>query len=102
MPRVCAYNTRKEGSSFNGGNNFVLVPANNGQDSFGRWAVKNVITASIFSLAWDLGTNACAKLGKNIEPVEVKDMFKNVPKVAGVFLLVGGIFKAVSHFIDRN
>lgn len=103
MPMVNAYNTRKEGNAFNGGSHYVLVPADTQQgDSFGRWAAKNVVTASVFSLAWDLGTNACAKLGANFDPVSAKEMFKNVPKVAGVFLLIGGIFKAVSHIMDRH
>jgi len=103
MPMVSAYNTRKEGkNAFNGGT-YVLVPAESQQgDSFGRWATKNVVTASVFSLAWDLGTNACVKMGANFDPVSAKEMFKNVPKVAGVFLLIGGIFKAVSHFMDKH
>ena len=103
MPMVSAYNTRKNEKAFNGGSQYVLVPAESQQgDSFGHWAAKNVVTAAVFSLAWDLGTNACAKLGANIDSVSAKEMFKNVPKVAGVFLLIGGIFKAVSHFMDKK
>lgn len=103
MPTTCAYNTRKNGQAFNGGSTYVIVPADTQQgDSFGHWATKNIVTASVFSLAWDLGTNACAKLGMNVDTISAKEMFKNVPKVAGVFLLIGGIFKAVSHFMDKK
>ena len=106
MPMVStqAYNTRKESSNknFNGGSTYVVVPVSQREDSFGVWAAKNVITASVFSLAWDMGTNVVSRFAKNVERIPVKQMMRNVPKVAGVFLLIGGIFKLVNNAIDKN
>lgn len=96
-----AYNTRKDSSNFNG-RTYAIVPNGNQGDTFASWAAKNVLTASAFSIAWDLGTNACAKFSKNIDPISAKQMVKNVPIVAGIFMLIGGIFKAVSHIIDKK
>lgn len=101
VARSQAYNTRQESSNFNGGT-YAIVPSGSQNDSFAKWAAKNVITASAFSLAWDLGTNACAKFSKNVDPISAKQMFKNVPIVAGIFILIGGIFKGVSHVIDKK
>lgn len=84
------------------GTTYVIVPNGPKEDTFTSWAAKNILTASAFSLAWDLGTNACAKFSSTIEPVTLKQMFKNIPQIAGVFLLIGGIFKAVSHLIDNH
>ena len=98
-----AYNTRKGSSkNFNGGSTYVVVPAYPQEDSFGSWAAKNIISASVFSVAWDLGTNVVSKFAKNVEAIPAKQIFKNIPKVAGVFLLIGGIFRVVSNAIDKN
>ena len=103
MASTQAYNTRKSNTNgFKGGTTYVIVPASLKEDTFGTWAAKNVITASAFSLLWDLGTNLVAKVNKNVDAIPAKQMFKNVPKVAGVFLLIGGIFKLVSNAIDKN
>ena len=99
-----AYNTRQSSNkNFNGGGTtFVAVPVYPKEDTFVTWAAKNVITASVFSLVWDIGTNAVAKFSKNVERIPVKQMFQNVPRVAGIFLLIGGIFRIVNNAIDRN
>ena len=100
-----AYITRKNNNTanFNGSYEYVVVPAGSQhEDTFVRWAAKNIITASAFSLIWDLGTNVVSKWNKNVDKVPTKEMFKNVPKVAGIFLLVGGLFKAISNVIDKN
>ena len=98
-----AYSTRQSSNkNFNGGTTLVAVPVYPKEDTFVTWAAKNVITASVFSLVWDLGTNAVAKYHKNVETIPVKQMFKNVPRVAGIFLLIGGIFRIVNNAIDRN
>ena len=39
---------------------------------------------------------------KNIDAVPVNKMVSNIARVAGVFLLIGGIFKAVSHIVDKK
>ncbi len=96
-----AYNTRQNGSNFNGCN-VAVVPCGQQNDSFAKWATKNVVTASAFSLAWDLGTNVCSKFSKNVDSISAKQMAKNVPIVAGIFMLIGGIFKGVSHVIDNK
>ena len=103
MASTQAYNTRKSNTNgFKGGTTYVIVPASLKEDTFGTWAAKNVITASLFSVAWDMGTNVVSKFSKNVEAISAKQMCKNVPKVAGVFLLIGGIFKLVSNAIDKN
>ncbi len=98
-----AFNTRNtgRGNNFNGGRTFVAVQYPR-EDSFGVWAAKNVITGAAFSAIWDIGTNVVAKFSKNVETIPVKQMFKNAPKVAGIFLLMGGIFRLVNNAIDRN
>ena len=99
-----AYNTGNNSSNrnFNGGTTYVIVPTGPKEDTFATWTAKNVITASAFSLLWDLGTNAFSKINKNVDAIPFKQMLKNVPKVAGVFLLIGGIFKLVNNAIDKN
>lgn len=99
-----AYYTRNNGPkrNFNGGTTVVAVPVYPREDSFGVWAAKNVITGAAFSAIWDIGTNVVAKFSKNVEQIPVKQMFKNAPKVAGIFLLMGGIFRLVNNAIDRN
>jgi len=98
-----ACNTRKSSNkNFNGGSTYVVVPVSPKEDTFVSWAAKNVISGSVFSLAWDLGTNFVSKFSKNVDAVSTKQMFKNIPQVAGAFLLIGGIFKVVSNAIDKN
>ena len=87
--------------NFNGGTTYVAVPVYPREDSFGVWAAKNVITGAAFSAIWDIGTNVVAKCNKNVEKIPVKQMFKNAPKVAGIFLLMGGIFRLVNNAIDK-
>ena len=96
-------NTRNNAGSrnFNGGTTYVAVPVYPREDSFGVWAAKNVVTGAAFSAVWDIGTNVVAKFNKNIETIPVKQMLKNAPKVAGIFLLMGGIFRLVNNAIDR-
>lgn len=96
------FNTRNasRNNNFNG-RTFVAVQYPR-EDSFGVWAAKNVITGAAFSAIWDIGTNVVAKFSKNVETIPVKQMFKNAPKVAGIFLLMGGIFRVVNNAIDRN
>ena len=71
-------------------------------DTFAAWATKNIATAATFSVAWDLGTNILSNFSKNIDAVPVNKMVSNIARVAGVFLLIGGIFKAVSHIVDKK
>jgi len=101
-----AYITRKtsDSTNFKNGTTYVIVPTEENQDSFVKWASKSVITASVFSALYDLGHNAAVKMNwlKNAEMVSGKQMMKNIPQVAGVFLLIGGIFKVVSDFIDKK
>ncbi len=80
----------------------MAVPVNQPcEDSFAKWTAKNAISGAAFSLVWDLGTNMVAKCSKNVESVPTKEVLKNMPKVAGIFLLVGGVFKAISNIIDK-
>ena len=98
-----AFNTRNVSSNNNfNGRTFVAVQTYPKQDTFGVWAAKNVITGAAFSAIWDIGTNIVAKFSKNVDTIPVKQMFKNAPKVAGIFLLMGGIFRVVNNAIDRN
>lgn len=96
-------NTRtvNRGNNFNG-RTFVAVQTYPRQDSFGTWAAKNIITGAAFSAIWDVGTNLVAQFNKKVDAIPVKQMFKNAPKVAGIFLLMGGIFRLVNNAIDRN
>ena len=98
-----AYNLSKNGSnnSFKG-QTYVIVPSAPQGDSFTTWAAKNIITGSAFSIAWDLGTNLCAKFSKGVDAIPFKEMPKNALKVAGIFLLIGGIFRGVSHVLDNR
>jgi len=97
-----ALNTRTSNgnSSFNG--KCCVVPIDFEEDTFTRWVAKNVLTASIFSVAWDLGTNLVSKFKQSVDAVPAKQILKNMLVVSGVFLLVGGIFKLVSDAIDKN
>lgn len=96
------YNRQNRNENFNGGRTFVAVPVYPREDSFGTWATKNIATGAGFSFVWDIGTNIVAKFNKNVDAIPVKQIFKNAPKVAGIFLLMGGIFKLVNNAIDRN
>ena len=100
-----AYITRKNSNSnpnFGNGCRYVAVPVGPEEDTFVQWAGKNIVTAAAVSLIWDLGTNVVAKFSENVPRVSAKNMLHNIPKVAGVFLLVGGIFKAVSNIMDSR
>ena len=87
--------------NFKGGYTYVAVPVTSREDSFVKWAGKNVVAASAFSVIWDLGTNVVSKFVKDVDAVSGKQMLKNIPTVAGVFLLVGGIFKLVNNIMDK-
>ncbi|MCQ2957560.1 MAG: hypothetical protein MJ180_01510 [Candidatus Gastranaerophilales bacterium] len=98
-----AYNTKKNSNTtdFRGCTCMVVPVGQQKEDSFIKWTTKNALTGAAFSLVWDLGTNVAAKCSKNIEKVPGKEIAKNVPKVAGIFLLVGGVFKLISNIIDK-
>ena len=97
-----AYDTRNNSDkNFGSGPRVAVIPVYPKEDTFGTWAVKNVVTASAFSLIWDIGSNVVSKFNKNVEAIPVKQMLKNIPRVAGIFLLIGGIFKLVNNAIDR-
>ena len=91
------YNLSKGNPNFNGTN----VYSEQG-DTFAAWATKNIATAATFSIAWDLGTNILSKFSKNIDAVPVNRMASNIGRVASVFLLIGGIFRAVSNIVDKQ
>jgi len=92
------YNLTKSNPNFSGTS---VYSAEQG-DTFAAWATKNVATAATFSVAWDLGTNILSKFSKNIDTIPVNRMASNVARVAGVFLLIGGIFRAVSNIVDKK
>ena len=98
-----AYNTRKENKNTNfNGCTYLVVPAcQPKEDSFVKWTAKNAFAGAAFSLVWDLGTNIAAHYSKNVEKIPTKEIFKNIPKVAGIFLLASGVFKVISNFIDK-
>ncbi len=87
--------------NFKSGCTYIAVPVNAQEDSFVKWAGKNIVAASAFSVVWDLGTNVVAKFAKDVDSVSKKQMLKNIPTVAGVFLLIGGIFKLVNNIMDK-
>ncbi len=91
------YNLSNRNPNFNGTN----VYSEQG-DTFAAWATKNIATAATFSVAWDVGTNILSKFSKNIDAVPLNRMGSNIARVAGVFLLIGGIFKAVSKVVDKQ
>ena len=82
----------------------VAIPVSNQEDTFIGWAGRNIVTASAVSVLWDMGTNIAAKFSDTVDAVPVKKMLHNIPKVAGIFLLVGGVFKAVDNIMngDKN
>ena len=43
-----------------------------------------------------------SKFSKNVDAVPLSRMGSNIARVAGVFLLIGGIFKAVSKVVDKK
>ena len=98
-----AYNTRKENTNTNfRGCTCLVVPVSQPQeDSFVKWTAKNAFAGAAFSLLWDLGTNAAAHYSSNIEKIPTKEVFKNIPKVAGIFLLASGVFKVINNIIDK-
>jgi len=98
-----AYNTRKENNntSFKGCTCMVVPICQPQEDSFVKWTAKNAFAGAAFSLVWDLGTNAASHFSKNIEKIPTKEIFKNIPKVAGIFLLASGVFKAIGNIIDK-
>jgi len=103
MQSACITRNSRSNPNFGNGCRCVAIPVSTQEDTFVNWAAKNIVTASAVSLIWDMGTNVAAKFSNNIDSVSAKQMLHNVPKVAGVFLLVGGIFKAVSNIMDgRN
>ena len=104
MPRAYTngYITKNNNNtSYKGNGSYVIVPSQNKEDSFVSWTIKSVLTASLFSLVFDIGTNALAK-SKNLEPIPFKEMPKNALKATGIFLLIGTIFQGVSSLVDKK
>ena len=98
-----AYLTRKNNCNpnFKSNCNCVVVPVyQQEEDTFGRWAAKSILTGAAFSLVWDLGTNVAAKYSKNIDTISGKKMLSNAALLAGIFLLVGAVFKGVNKIFD--
>ena len=80
----------------------VAIPVTTQDDTFVGWAGRNIVTAAAVSVLWDLGTNIAAKFSDTVDTVSAKKMLHNIPKVAGIFLLVGGVFKAVDNIMNGN
>ncbi len=91
------YNLSNRNPNFNGTN----VDAEQ-RDTFAALATKNIATGAAFSVAWDAGTNILSKFSKNVDAVPLNRMGINIAKVAGVFLLIGSIFRAVSNVVDKK
>lgn len=94
------FEEHKQNQTF-GSTQYVVVPAEIQKDTFVGWVGRNIVAASAFSVVWDLGNNLASKFFKSVEPITIKQMGYNIPKVAGIFLLIGGIFKAINGLFDK-
>ncbi|MDD3593753.1 MAG: hypothetical protein PHX18_03895 [Candidatus Gastranaerophilales bacterium] len=99
-PGMRGFEEQKQNQAF-GATQYVIVPAEIKKDTFIGWAGKNIAAASAFSVVWDLGNNLASKFFKSVEPITIKQMLHNIPKVAGIFLLIGGIFKAINGLFNK-